>query len=289
MKVLVIPDIHQSLTAIDYIYENYIHSSQGDANRIVFLGDLVDDWESKELWMNHQRNPVTMVNTLIDIKKSLGDKFIWLLGNHDLSYLPGRDSDSHNVSGHQWEHAAEISTALLSALPYIQVAVRLDKVVYSHAGFSKDWCSFAKGFISKHQDVLPKDLLQAVNRSIHPEVQPLMLYSDLLDHRGISPSGDDTSEGPLWIRPLSMVINQHFSKQVVGHTEMKKPWLYKCPKTEILIADTKDHSSFLTIIDGNLDSANVEVTKVSEEQIKYEKGKRQKMRSLSFASMFGFF
>ena len=35
-----------------------------------------------------------------------------------------------------------------------------------------------------------------------------------------SPSGDEISQGPLWIRPESLLQDAYYPKQVVGHTEM---------------------------------------------------------------------
>ena len=35
-----------------------------------------------------------------------------------------------------------------------------------------------------------------------------------------SPSGDEISQGHLWIRPESLLQDAYYPKQVVGHTEM---------------------------------------------------------------------
>lgn len=46
-------------------------------------------------------------------------------------------------------------------------------------------------------------------------------FDELLDWNGFfSGSGDEITQGPLWIRPESLLQDAYFQKQVVGHTEM---------------------------------------------------------------------
>lgn len=281
MKVISIPDIHQHLESVKYI-ESLINGGSS-FDYIVFHGDLVDDWESDALWLDHERNPVAMIERLTRIKVLLGDRFAWLLGNHDLSYLPSMYSSSHQISGHQYKHAVEIQDALLKALHYIQIAVKIDDVVYSHAGFTKTWVASAKSFIRKNKAFFDTDadLLDSLNKILQPELVGEQLYSELFDHRGFSPSGDDTSEGPLWARPRSVIIDNAFKKQVVGHTELKNPVLYKASKKELAVIDSREHNNFTTIVDGDLKSTGFMVQDIGDEQIRLEKLRRKRLDELS--------
>lgn len=54
--------------------------------------------------------------------------------------------------------------------------------------------------------------------------------------------GNDTTQGPTWIRPGALIGDMYFDKQIVGHTEVKKPFLLvKKGKYEIILVDSMDH------------------------------------------------
>lgn len=61
-----------------------------------------------------------------------------------------------------------------------------------------------------------------------------------------SPSGDEISQGPLWIRPESLLQDAYYPKQVVGHTEMclyEKVFLHQ-KENKVVVADSALHEVY---------------------------------------------
>jgi hypothetical protein len=73
MKILVIPDIHNKVSKASHIF-----STETDYDKVIFLGDYFDGFgdsaieaQKVSLWLKHHLN---------------NPKFVFLLGNHDVSY-----------------------------------------------------------------------------------------------------------------------------------------------------------------------------------------------------------
>lgn len=275
MNVLVIPDIHQGLKAVEIIETEYLKDKTGAADKIVFLGDLVDEWTSDKLWSTEQ-NPLKVISRIVNIKKALGDKFIWLLGNHDLGYLYSRQSDSHRISGHQYSHEDEIGKALMDNLSKIQICTKIDDVVYSHGGFTKTWLNYAKSIMNNNPNVFTKNnIIDRINQTLIYDSNGVTWYNTLFDHKGLDPYGDDTVEGPLWVRPSSVIIDNAFHKQIVGHTEIDIPTNYIYNDYEITVVDTKSHDNFIVIKDGDLHNEKINQSILSKNKINKERERRE--------------
>lgn len=126
MKILVIPDVHQT-TAWQKLLKNTKLLSKYD--KVIQLGDWFDNW--KPNWKDNA--PIRNFNLAVDISKN-NPKFDVLLGNHDFSYI----SEQH-CSGYQANFAKEIYKAIFEAAPYVNVAKEYDGWVFSHAGISCSW------------------------------------------------------------------------------------------------------------------------------------------------------
>ena len=78
MKVLFVGDVHnhsymfQEIEKLDKLH---------NFDKVIFLGDYVDDWSTD----NH--NSLSTLDTVINLKNSNREKYTFLLGNHELSYL----------------------------------------------------------------------------------------------------------------------------------------------------------------------------------------------------------
>lgn len=133
-----------------------------------------------------------------------------LLGNHDLAYIT-----DPNVSGHQHGPCAiEFLNLLLDARDkkLLNIAVEYDGRVYSHAGFSSVWAD------SYFKDVKKEDLIEEVNKQWRSG--PLYMFT--FSSWDFSRCGEDSTQGPLWIRPSSLLHYSLFPCQVVGHTEVRE-------------------------------------------------------------------
>lgn len=245
-KVLVIPDVHQQTETLDLI--------AGEFDECVMLGDYVDHWESGAWWDDENRNPIAILERVHSLKEKYGDRIHVLLGNHDLTYLAlDKLSEAErflatSVSGHQKKHEAEIASKMDEVSDMFEIACEIDGIVYSHAGFSNTWMEFANRTQGGDGTIDLKGLIADLNTEDGAKKLHLML-----DHASMSPSGDSTMEGPLWIRPRALMSDMYFDKQVVGHTELDKPsFVFDKGDSFLFVADTREHRIPTWVVDGKI-------------------------------------
>jgi len=193
MKILVLGDIHCKNNLL-FLAKEIFHKRKCDY--LVFLGDACDNWGAT------QSDNALILDDLIQTKKELGDKFVWLLGNHDWGYYAHQD-----MTGHIHNHSVIIYSRLLEHKDDWEVVAQLGKYVFSHAGISKD---FAKNYGG--QNVIEN--IKLLKNQTDP-------YSPL-NNVGASCGGYSDIPSPLWIRPeeLDPWGEQEGLVQVVGHTPL---------------------------------------------------------------------
>lgn len=244
MKILIIPDVHgthQWEKAKDYVNK---------VDRIVFLGDYVDSWDNQ--WPDQGDN----LRNIIKFARE-NDNVDLLIGNHDWSYITPTD-DGIYTSGHQI-NAEEIKEIIMTGMDLFKVAVKYDDWVISHAGFTKQWVNYfcnIKQFYPNQ--TTSEELIFRVNesmRKLDPNVAVILDWYGVFDG-----AGDEPTQGPLWVRPNSLLSNAYFKHQLVGHTEIvdgvdffaKRDDNYLVVKDsarheKIEIFDTKKKYEFFTI------------------------------------------
>lgn len=182
MRVLAIGDIHAKPNIVSEAIKRL-----AEYDKIVFLGDYCDDWESCHgSALKVAQGSIETLRTIQKLEREHPDKIIPLLGNHDYQYFT-----RYRYSGY-----SELTKTLLGADPWLmgwmgnlELVVRIDEVAYSHAGLTEEWLEYVK----KKKKKL--DLAQ--------------MFS------------------PIWARPESLVpyfVNQPTyvkGKQVFGHTPVK--------------------------------------------------------------------
>lgn len=215
MKVLVIPDVHGSPHWKKNVEENF-----DKVDKVVFLGDYYDSFNEEERGLTADTN----LKEIIDLKKQNPEKVEILLGNHDLDnyLLYGK------CSGFQMAMAPTYYQTLFDNLELFKIAVEIDGWVFSHAGFSIDWVKDTKFLLeSRYKDSfnILEDPVTVVNNLLHNKYYKIFTYWEY-DFSGY---GDSNHQGPLWIRPPSLLSRSYFQKQVIGHTETteEKPMFLK--------------------------------------------------------------
>ena len=243
-KILIVPDVHgthewevakDKVSQVDYV---------------VFMGDYFDSWENK--WDDQGNN----FNDICKFKRDNSDKVILLLGNHDWSYMSGT-LEGENCSGHQYDKVDIIRSLLYGNRDIIDLAFECDGWTFSHAGFSRNWVDiYMKSCLHKILDEYPIKIsdvnfeskfefdkfiksmdtpikvwnedefsVSLLNKLWHEKINHPFddEFCELLDWHGIfSPSGDEVSQGMLWIRPPSLMNDSYYPKQIVGHTELNE-------------------------------------------------------------------
>lgn len=234
MKALVIPDIHLKTWIFDRA-ESIL--KDGKADRAVCLMDIPDDWDM-EFQVERYRETF---DRAIAFAKDAPDT-LWCYGNHDVSYPWGRLETGYSP------YAERTVMSKLEELEHTlrnpgQIAFihRIDKVLFSHGGFTTDFVMrLNEGLLDADID----DVIVAVN-----DAPQDLLWND---------------ESPLWLRPQYKNVNafrKDIYMQVVGHTPVEKVF----EKDSIISTDV-----FSTYRDGRQIGESVMIV-IDTETGKYEK------------------
>jgi len=276
-KVIVIPDMHGSH---NWEKAKEIAKEHPDYYAVC-LGDWVDSgiydkslgmWRSNNNWPDQGEN---LKNALDWVREDPFHRF-FCIGNHDWSYW-SCGHDATNCSGHQNSHAQEIKAILNANKDIINIAIEIDNWVFSHAGFTKTWRSFmikelhnmydkwpeeddGKGLVWDEREFSVNFLTNTFRSLSHIPGSPESNYSfdELLDwHGAFSGSGNEVTQGPLWVRPEALLRDALYPNQVVGHTEycIGEPVKLRgsasgsgALDTRIVIVDSMDHD-LITVFD----------------------------------------
>ncbi len=195
-KVFVIPDVHLKPWMFDAASDLI---EKGNYDKIVLLGDLVDDW-------NQEKNLDLYRETFDKIYEFL-DRYpdvIYCFGNHDVSYL--FQAFESGYSSYAQDIVVEGINKIIDTLPVDNSAYihRIDNVLFSHAGLTEKFVRqcFGSGGILGIDEFLAQ-----VNRLSKDKIW-----------------GDDS---PIWVRPQLDYCRMYpiDMMQVVGHTPVKHPQL----------------------------------------------------------------
>ena len=270
MKVLVVPDVHGSLC-----WKRIKNIPKESYDYAVFLGDYVDSWENR--WSEQGDN----IKEIFDWIREDTEHRKCLIGNHDFSYISS-SRDGNKVSGHQYDKALEIRKIFEDNYDVLDLAAEFDGWVFSHAGFTKTWVASLLHHLHQELDKWPDefyerhmfqtkeesdDFLKRMGdgllvwdenefsidflngywhkRSHNPGGKNTRLaFDELLDWNGyFSGSGDEITQGPLWVRPHSLLKDAYYPKQVVGHTEMcfGEPVGLSFRNKKVVVVDSTEH------------------------------------------------
>ena len=264
MKVLVVPDVHGS-----HEWESVKDIPTDSYDYIVFMGDYFDSWENQ--WPDQGNNFKSICTFVRDDKTHRK----LLLGNHDWSYLSKTENGSR-VSGHQIDKIEEIRNLLTENHDILDIAFECDDIVFSHAGFSRTWIQSVCKVLwdaEKHWSIdYLNDEWHKLSFNSHDETFNYA-FEELLDWYGFfSSSGNEITQGPLWIRPEALIKDAAYPVQVVGHTEFclgdfivlcDKDLTYN-QKNTVIATDSKYHQIFGTIDTKQLPSDGISLLDFSK-------------------------
>lgn len=227
MKILAIGDIHGE-NSWKGIVKNHFDS----VDKIVFVGDYFDSFNVS------CGAQVRNFEEILNFKLKNFDKVDLLLGNHDIPYI-----DSNTTCQGFKEDTAVMSKASVDEAirkNVFKIASRYGEYVFSHAGFSQYWID-SMGFKG--------DFVEQTNEKFFGNTRDLAWLDwrrNPIAGRASSRYGDDVFQGPLWIRPQSLLSDCPYGvTQVVGHTAMKSKLIEQhgsvffidCMPNEVLILE----------------------------------------------------
>ena len=197
MKVLVIPDVHLKPT----IFDKGEKVATNKYDKIVCLGDLVDDWG-----MQHNSNLYeTTLERAVEFDKKHPD-MLWCWGNHDVSYLY-----CLSETGFSYIMIPLVNKYLVKLQKQcderLKIIHRLDTVLFSHAGLTEE---FVDSMYKKHPRSIDT-ILNKTNKMIEDKNSAIRLWHN---------------DSPLWTRPQYAPIDMYLADvyyQVVGHTPVPQP------------------------------------------------------------------
>lgn len=206
-------------------------------DKVIFIGDYLDTHENIT-----GLQQVENLREIIDFKQQNLDKVILLIGNHDYHYWP---TIMERYSGYQPQMRATFEYEFSEFGELFQVAYEQDGILFTHAGVTEQWID-DKGSILKNHEVSLSDQINNLFKGDPRE----------FGFSGFDPYGDNITQGPLWVRPRSLIKdNIPGYVQVVGHTTMKLiyPRAYNEHKDKFWFIDTLGTSGeYLVIEDGNI-------------------------------------
>jgi hypothetical protein len=210
MKTVIIGDIHGRDA-----WKQIINQEQ-DADRFIFVGDYFDSFDIPGLiqCQNFQ--------DIIEFKTTTDKEVILLVGNHDYHYFP--EIGENGCSGYQVRMAPTIQHIIDTNRDHLQLAYQFDDFLVTHAGVSSIWLDDTIVM----WDV--ENLAMYLNDLF--KYQPLKIgyrsYKQIGDQvYGTGGYGDETFQGPIWIRPKSLMKANYDTlrtkiRQVVGHTGQRQ-------------------------------------------------------------------
>lgn len=128
MRALFVGDVHNH----KYIFDDVKRlDDKYKFDRIIFLGDYVDDWNTD----NHQS--LETLDVVFGMKSKEPEKYTLLIGNHELSYL------GFSCSGHQFELEDVMKMKLTENIDkldfYTTVQCGQNEYVCTHAGLNNGY------------------------------------------------------------------------------------------------------------------------------------------------------
>ncbi len=194
MKTILLGDTHGRTLWKDIV-------TKESPDQVVFIGDYFDSLDISQ--ENQLRNFIDILEYKYRIPNT-----ILLIGNHDFHYM----FNYERYSGFQPKMYPTFNHLLNEEKDSFQMAFLLDDLLCTHAGVSAEWL--------KDNDISEDaDIVKEINELFI--AQPRMFMFS-----GSEPSGDDTYQTPIWIRPQSLMnANKNSSlkktyRQVVGHTQV---------------------------------------------------------------------
>lgn len=189
MRILVCGDIHCKPELI----QKATGATKWD--KFVFLGDACDNWGAT------QEDNLNTLQAVKELKEKYGDKFVWLMGNHDWGYY----DSTILMTGHIRRNEKIIHDFLVESKDLWELVHFDRQYIFSHAGLSADFVHFTENISFK-------------------DMKEIMGYENPVNMVGRESGGYDPAPSFLWARPseFAPLPDVLHNVQIVGHTPVEK-------------------------------------------------------------------
>jgi hypothetical protein len=225
MRTVVIPDVHQRVSMVEKIL-----SRESSAQEFVFLGDWFDAWESDPEAASFEKT-CEFFRALLT-SHPLSDRFVFLVGNHDLPYIYHNSGGSnasvkggerYSCSGFTKSKARKFRKSFYENSLRDDLFVRKLKILHQTQGVTLSHAGVDGRIVRDSGSV--ENLVRVTAPSVWMNFRNFSFPgNELLSGCGRSRGGPDPVGGPLWLdwnsefRPTVEV-----GKQLVGHTTVREP------------------------------------------------------------------
>lgn len=200
MKYIIIGDVHGFSDWKEIIKEH------PDYDKVIFVGDYLDSFT---ISVDDQ---VSNFKEILNFKKDNLDNVILLIGNHDYHYS-NRCPAYEFYSGYKNKTKTMVYDILNDAIAnnLMQACILLEnKYLISHAGITETWKNLYFPEIKENK------LIDTINEYMHTN-------PNVFSFNGFDGYGDNRTQGPLWVRPLSLSYDKYSDyTQIVGHTSIRE-------------------------------------------------------------------
>lgn len=194
-KILVVGDIHGR-----DMWKSIVVNENNEFDKFIFLGDYFDSREGiqeHDQWWNFE--------DILEFKNKYPDKVTLLFGNHDYHYLPSTH-DKYSLFDYRLNRRIDNQLVKLIQDRTFQLIDIEGDYLFSHAGVS--------------QTFLDRNKLTLENLNDKFRMNPGIL--NFGNNSSGSGTGDDPTQSPIWIRPMSLEsVRVDGYIHVIGHTQVK--------------------------------------------------------------------
>ena len=127
-QIIILGDSHARPIAIDII-ELHLKT----AHKIILLGDYVDPYN--QIAPISDKKVVSHLKKVIDYKKQYPNKFILLLGNHDIHYV----HPDLRCTRYNYKIATELRELYTENWDLFDISHQIDNYLFTHAGVCMKW------------------------------------------------------------------------------------------------------------------------------------------------------
>ncbi len=212
MKTLIVPDVHQDIDWVKRILDREVNS----CDRVVFLGDWMDSFDRPP----RIACPSETGEYVYNLWKKLGNRAIWIVGNHDQAYF------EYFLRKQKKPLALKYMCGGFSTHKGNQFCEHLtDDFIRSHK-----IAYFEQGYLISHAGILPNFWpARTANGDNDAALQWFLSHCDeawknfpYIDSplfcAGLSRGGNSTVGGPLWCDWERDFVDELPYPQICGHT-----------------------------------------------------------------------
>ena len=230
-NVTVIGDTHGTLH-----WKNIVTKTKPFTKSYIFVGDYCDSYflEPPKIIEN--------LKELIHFARYTPNVHL-CLGNHEYHYL---NLTAQRYSGYRKDYAGAYYEVLDDAIDLFKIAYtlkdtknKLQDIIVSHAGITKSWLYNCA--------INSVDSINAAFKRTpeHFDFQVYVLRCNTSKRYARSNYGDDIFQGPLWVRPNSLMRNKITgTKQIIGHTQVPEVTYYG---KQIINVNTDKDNGYITL------------------------------------------